>query len=118
MTALLKIEEAAKFLAAWWLSWYLGFPWWMFAAWLLAPDIGLIGYLLGPRVGAVTYNLLHHQLLAVVVGLAGVWYHIPECQFAGLLLYGHSAMDRAVGYGLKYPDNFKHTHLGWIGGKQ
>jgi hypothetical protein len=25
-------------------------------------------------------------------------------------------MDRIFGYGLKYPDAFQHTHLGWIGG--
>jgi hypothetical protein len=27
----------------------------------------------------------------------------------------HVAVDRALGYGLKYPDSFAHTHLGWIG---
>ncbi len=26
-------------------------------------------------------------------------------------------MDRIFGYGLKFGDNFHHTHLGWIGGK-
>ena len=27
-------------------------------------------------------------------------------------------MDRMFGYGLKYDDAFKHTHLGWIGGQR
>ena len=36
---------------------------------------------------------------------------------AGLIIYGHSCMDRMLGYGLKFGDHFKHTHLGWIGGK-
>ena len=116
MKTILKLEEAAKFLGAWWLTAYLGSPWWLFLAWLLAPDLSMVGYLLGPRVGAITYNLVHHQLLAVAVGLAGIVYHLPDLQFAGLLLFGHSAMDRVVGYGLKYPDDFKHTHMGWIGG--
>jgi hypothetical protein len=30
-------------------------------------------------------------------------------------LLGHSSFDRVLGYGLKYDDDFKHTHLGWIG---
>lgn len=33
------------------------------------------------------------------------------------ILFGHSAMDRIFGYGLKFNDNFKNTHLGWIGKK-
>lgn len=36
-------------------------------------------------------------------------------QFAGLLLFGHSAFDRLLGYGLKYADSFQNTHLGRIG---
>lgn len=27
----------------------------------------------------------------------------------------HVGVDRALGYGLKMPDAFRHTHLGWIG---
>lgn len=40
----------------------------------------------------------------------------PALQLAGLILLGHSSLDRVLGYGLKYADSFKHTHLGWIGG--
>jgi hypothetical protein len=65
--------------------------------------------------GCTTF--FHHQALAIAVGLAGVFSGIVPLQLAGLVLFGHSAMDRAVGYGLKYEDDFKHTHLGWIGKK-
>jgi hypothetical protein len=34
---------------------------------------------------------------------------------AGIVLFGHSAFDRILGYGLKYPDSFNNTHLGRIG---
>jgi len=34
---------------------------------------------------------------------------------AGLLLLAHSAFDRVWGYGLKYNDQFNHTHLGMVG---
>ncbi|MFN3866237.1 MAG: DUF4260 family protein, partial [Demequina sp.] len=27
----------------------------------------------------------------------------------------HVGVDRALGYGLKHADSFRHTHLGWIG---
>ena len=33
----------------------------------------------------------------------------------GLIFMAHSCFDRVAGYGLKYLDDFDHTHLGWIG---
>lgn len=38
---------------------------------------------------------------------------------AGIVAWCHIAMDRMLGFGLKFPDAFEHTHLGWIkdGGK-
>jgi len=32
-----------------------------------------------------------------------------------IILLGHSCMDRAMGYGLKYSSGFSDTHLGKIG---
>jgi hypothetical protein len=46
---------------------------------------------------------------------AGITSIGSELLFAALVLYGHSSMDRMLGYGLKYADDFKHTHLGWLG---
>jgi hypothetical protein len=40
---------------------------------------------------------------------------LPALSVAGLVMLGHSSLDRALGYGLKYPDAFQHTHLGTIG---
>lgn len=117
MKTTLKLEEAAKLILAWYFSLQLGFPWWVFFAWLLAPDISIAAYALGTKTVAVIYNLFHHQGLAIAIGLTGVYLRNNELQFAGALLFGHSSMDRVVGYGLKYADNFKSTHLGWIGGK-
>ena len=36
---------------------------------------------------------------------------------AGIILFGHSSMDRMFGYGLKLKEGFKYTHLGMIGKK-
>ncbi len=115
MNTLIKLEEVGKFALAWVLCLHLNYAWWVFFAWLLVPDLSMIGYAVNTRVGAWLYNFFHHQGVGIVIGLAGLWLASRELQLAGLVLFGHSAMDRALGYGLKYPDDFKHTHLGWLG---
>src|SRR5262249_7815108 len=115
MKTTLKLEEAAKFLFSYWMTLQLGFQWWVFFAWLLTPDISMVGYLLNTRTGGFMYNVFHHQGLAVLIWAAGIYFQNRELQFAGLLSFGHSSMDRVFGYGLKYMDDFKNTHLGWIG---
>lgn len=104
-------------------------PWWVYLLLALGPDIGMLGYLINPSVGAVTYNVLHHK--GVALGSIAVGFLlIPEgtivgsadpafpTMLAGVVLLGHSSMDRMLGFGLKYGDDFKHTHLGWIGEKK
>ena len=82
---------------------------------LLAPDLSAIGYLAGPRVGAVTYNLVHNWALAVAfVFLAVFGDELWPLQVAAILA-AHVGFDRALGYGLKLPSSFKDTHLGRIG---
>jgi hypothetical protein len=34
---------------------------------------------------------------------------------AGVIIFAHSSLDRALGYGLKFSDSFTNTHLGRIG---
>lgn len=87
---------------------------WLWPLLILAPDLSMLGYLAGPRIGAVCYNLAHHQGIALAVAAAGFFLHAPALLLAGVLLFTHSAMDRMFGYGLKHPDHFKHTHLGWL----
>jgi hypothetical protein len=82
---------------------------------LLAPDLSLVGYLAGPRVGAVTYNLAHN--LVTALGLLAVGWFVPiaPLALAGAILLAHVGMDRSLGYGLKLATDFKDTHLGRIG---
>ena len=91
-------------------------PAWLWPILFLAPDLGMLGYLINTRVGAFTYNVCHHKGLAILLIVAGYWLMLPMLMLAGLLLYAHSAFDRMMGYGLKYGDSFKHTHLGWLPG--
>lgn len=112
MKNLLKVEELTMFLISIFLFSLLDYPWWMFLALILAPDIGMLGYIINTQVGALTYNLCHHKGLAILIGFVGYWGSVPELQLAGVILFGHASMDRMLGYGLKFPDSFKSTHLG------
>ncbi|WP_317235649.1 DUF4260 domain-containing protein [Belliella filtrata] len=84
---------------------------------LLLPDLSMVGYLANSRIGAMFYNLFHHKFLAIIILALGYSFNVSELTLAGIILIGHSAMDRIFAYGLKYPDNFKNTHLRWIGEK-
>ncbi|PVW17386.1 DUF4260 domain-containing protein [Marixanthomonas spongiae] len=115
MKTILKIEELAQFIFGIFLFSQLDFSWWVFPALLLVPDIGMLGYTINPRMGAVTYNLFHHKAIAILLIVVGILYFGEICTLIGVILFSHSAMDRIFGYGLKYPDSFKNTHLGSIG---
>jgi len=115
MKNLLRLEELFLFGLAIFLFWRLGYGWAWYALLFLAPDLSMLGYLANPRLGASTYNLIHHKGLAVALYVLGYLLSVPWLMFAGALLLGHSSLDRVFGYGLKYPDAFQNTHLGRIG---
>jgi hypothetical protein len=114
MKILLKLEA----LALWGLSVFffsqLGYAWW-YPVLFFAPDLSMIGYLGGTRIGAVVYNIVHHHAVSLGLYILGFFLGNPLLQLAGVILLGHSNMDRLLGYGLKYPDSFQNTHLGVIG---
>ena len=80
---LLKLEHGALAIFATLLYAHLAGPWWLFAVLFLAPDLAMLGYLAGPRIGAHTYNLAHHlvwPLALIALGLA----HTPSAWSAGM----------------------------------
>ncbi|WP_349352609.1 MULTISPECIES: DUF4260 domain-containing protein [unclassified Flagellimonas] len=115
MKTTLKLEELLMFVLGIYLFSLLDYAWWWFLVLILIPDIGMIGYAFGNRAGAFSYNLFHHKGLALVIYLTGVYFSLPLCQLIGIILFSHSALDRMLGYGLKYEKGFKFTHLGEIG---
>jgi hypothetical protein len=119
MKYLLQAEAAAPFIISVVLLNMLPvhFSWWVWILLFLTPDISMIGYTVNNKVGAFLYNLFHHQLVAVVVGTVGLLLHQPYVEMAGLILLGHSSLDRVLGYGLKTVEGFKYTHLGVMGKK-
>jgi Domain of unknown function (DUF4260) len=93
----------------------LGFGWGKFAIFFLAPDLSFLGYLAGPRAGALAYNTVHTYIGAIACGIAGALLSAPVLLCASIIWCAHIGLDRALGYGLKYAAGFGITHLGAIG---
>ena len=115
MKQLIKWEEAAMFLLSIVLISRLPYAWYWWLIWILAPDLSMMAYLGGNRVGAIGYNIVHHKGVAIGLYLLGLFMSHPALEYAGMILFGHSSMDRGMGYGLKYFSGFQDTHLGRIG---
>ena len=85
--------------------------WGWFLALILVPDISLLGYLRGPRLGAGLYNAAHSYAMPLALGLVGGVFDNRMLLLTGTLWLTHIGIDRVLGYGLKYPTGFGDTHL-------
>ncbi len=112
---LLRAEALAVLLGSLWAYSRWGGSWTQFALFFLLPDLALLAYLAGARVGAVAYNLTHSYLGALALLAWGVHNAHPLTTSLALIWIAHIGFDRALGYGLKYSEGFALTHLGVIG---
>ena len=90
---------------------HAGYPWWLLLALALAPDLSMAGYLGGPRLGAACYNAAHTYAAPLTLLAIGIVTTTGAATEVALIWAIHIGVDRALGYGLKYPDDFKRTHL-------
>ena len=111
----LRLEGLAAFGAGVVLFGMSGGSWLLLVPLLLLPDASAVGYLAGPRMGAMTYNLAHSWAPGFAALALGVWLAWPTMLVLAAVLIAHVGMDRAAGYGLKLPTSFQDTHLGRIG---
>ncbi len=111
MKILLSLEYCAGLILAVVLALQMSYSFWWFIVLFLTPDFGMVGYLINPKIGAFTYNFIHHLGIAVLLYVVGLYMGWPAVQFYGTIVLGHIFFDRTLGYGLKYTDAFKHTHL-------
>jgi len=112
---LLRLEGFCVLVAACVAYSKLSLNWGTFAIYFLVPDISLLGYFAGAKVGAFSYNTAHSSVGAIASLVIGFTLPSPALQCAGLIWCAHIGFDRALGYGLKYPEGFNFTHLGCIG---
>ncbi len=124
MKTILKLEELGMFIGSIVLLYISNVNWWWYLLLFLGPDISMLGYLISNKIGAWGYNLFHHKGIALLVFGLGLLIQLPGDTGnkdwlinLGIILFGHSSMDRFFGYGLKYENGFKFTHLGEIGKK-
>jgi hypothetical protein len=110
-----RLEGLTLLLAALGFYAWLGQSWWLFLILLLVPDLSMLGYVAGPKVGAATYNIGHLLVWPVLLIGIGVLLGTPLLLGLGTIWLAHLGMDRVLGYGFKLPTGFKDTHLGRIG---
>ena len=89
--------------------------WWLFAALWLTPDLSMLGYLAGANWGARIYNAIHTYITPATLAVSALLLHTPALVPVALIWINHIGVDRLMGYGLKYPNGFKWTHLGKLG---
>jgi len=87
------------------------FSWGRFALLFLAPDLFMLGYLVNVKWGAASYNLVHTLSGSILLLLASYLAPAPQLAPFALVWLAHIGFDRMLGYGLKYPTQFKDTHL-------
>lgn len=112
----LRLEGLALLMAATIAYHALDGSWWFYALLFFAPDVAFLGYLAGPRFGAVCYNLLHSTIGPLLLAVAAWWLGggIPQgvMMLVAAIWIAHVGFDRMLGYGLKFTSGFKDTHLG------
>jgi hypothetical protein len=114
-TLLLRAEGMAYVVASLWGFHLIGESWWWFWAVILLPDIGFLGYVWGPRTGAITYNALHTTLGPLALAFAAMVTNNSLVLSMAAVWMVHIGIDRVLGYGLKSAMSFKDTHLGELG---
>ena len=108
---LLHLEGLAVAIGSLVLYFDAGYGWLLLVVLLLAPDLSMLGYLGGPRLGSLTYDVVHTYVGPVALGVIGVVGGYETAVQVALIWSAHIGVDRLLGYGLKYPTAFKDTHL-------
>jgi hypothetical protein len=116
-TIILRLEGLALAIACLWLFALFHQSWWLFAALILVPDLSMLAYLAGPRVGAALYNAVHSWVLVVALFFLAFYpgSGSPFLLSLPFILGAHIGIDRALGFGLKHRTGFHDTHLGRLG---
>ena len=110
----LRVEYLALLVLALAIYWDRGESWLLFVVLFLAPDLSFIVAIAGPDPGILAYNLAHTAIAPVILVLLGIFAGWDLGVALALIWFAHLALDRAIGYGLKYSLVKGDTHLGRI----
>lgn len=83
----------------------------MIIVFFILPDVSIPVYLINKTLGRIAYNLVHSYLPASFVVFVGMLSQSDLIMAFGIAYVSHIALDRALGFGLKYQSGFKDTHL-------
>jgi len=108
---ILHAEGGAIFCASLLLYGEVRASWILFVALVLVPDLSMLGYLSGARLGAALYNVVHTLVAPLLLIGPSVAFKQSWLVPYGLIWTAHIGIDRLLGYGLKYPTRFRDTHL-------
>jgi hypothetical protein len=108
---LLRAEGALVLAATTYAYSQQGFSWLMFALLFLVPDIFMVGFLSGNKLGAIIYNIGHTYLVPAAVLVVGWFLALPILVAIATIWIGHIGFDRILGFGLKYQTGFTFSHL-------
>lgn len=87
------------------------YNWWLFVILFFVPDVSMFGYVINNKVGSALYNYFHTYTVTLLLIFIGLLTHQDLVLAIGFIWTAHIGMDRAMGYGLKYPTAFKDTHM-------
>ena len=108
---LLHLEGLALALASLAVYLHADYGWLALVVLALAPDLSMVAYVAGARVGALVYDAAHTTIGPLALGAVGVLADEDTLIQLALIWLAHIGADHAIGYGLKYPTGFKETHL-------
>lgn len=107
----LHAEYGLAFLLTLFIYLQLDFSFWLFLLLLFVPDIAMIGYIFNSTIGALFYNMGHSVVIpAILIGVA-MLLEIDTLLMLSCIWLAHIFLDRCLGYGLKYKQSFKDTHM-------
>lgn len=113
----LRLEALSLAMLMFTLTYVSGVPAWVSIVVFPIYDVGMLGYLHGPRLGAATYNTMHNATIPTFCIMIGALTHSTLISVIGFTWTFHIAVDRVLGFGLKYKTSFYRTHLGEIAAK-
>ena len=111
MRSLIKLENAFIFIIIIAVYFKLEFSIRLFLLLLLVPDIFMLGYVLDKKLGSYIYNIGHSYVIPILLTLLYLLLRKNIFLQISLIWLAHISMDRSIGYGLKYPNDFNKTTI-------